>query len=196
MPTNSQLRRALDKHLGQPVTADLAQRIMLECDDFALDQAAKPDDIVRERLAFYLGSNDGAMRFMQGIIDLAHVWDDLVDSDVAVPPEAVNRALWFAVVGLQRNPFWCAHHDRLLPVLETGILNWFAANELEADGRMTSLEVAHVIRCQVGDVLLLAAEIINGHEFAAQHAAGMRMLTQQDDWQSYFKDLEAAHAPA
>jgi hypothetical protein len=83
-----------------------------------------------------------------------------------------------------------------LPVIETGILNWFAANDLEADGRLTSLEVAHVIRCQVGDLLLLASEIINGHEFASQHAAGMRMLTQQDDLRSYLNDLEASHAPA
>jgi hypothetical protein len=195
VPTNSQLRRALDRRLGQPLTADLAIEIERECDDFTLDQAAKPDALVIERLSFYLGGCDDAVRMMLGIIDLAHVWDDLVDRDQPVAPKAVNGALWFAVVGLQRNRFYAEHRDRLLPVIETGILNWFAANDLEADGRMTSLEVAHVIRCQVGDVLLLAAEIIHGHEFAAAHAAGIRMFVQQDARAEYLNDVkERAHA--
>lgn len=195
MPTNAQLRRALESRIGQPLTAELVAQVRAECDDFALEQGAKPDAAVLERLAFYLNSNDGAMRLMLGVIDLAHVWDDLVDQDVKLAPEAINRALWFAVVGLQRNPFFQQHRDRLLPVIETGILNWFAANDLEASGGMSELEVAHVIRCQVGDLLLLATEIIQGHEFASRHAAGMRMLTQQDSLTDYLNDFkERAHA--
>jgi hypothetical protein len=195
VPTNAQLRRALESRIGQPVTADLIAEVRAECDDFALDQAAKPDEAVMERLSFYLNGDAGAISFMIGIIELAHVWDDLVDQDVKLEPANVNRALWFAVIGLQRNRFFVEHRDRLLPVMETGILNWFAANELEADGRMPSLEVSHVIRCQVGDVLLLAAEIIHGHEFAAAHAAGMRMFTQQDALADYLNDFkERAHA--
>lgn len=195
MPTNAQLRRALERRIGQPLTAELVEQVRAECDDFALEQGAKADAAVLERLKFYLGGRADALAFMRGVIDLAHVWDDLVDRDVDVSPQAVNGALWFAAVGMQRNPFFAAHRDRLLPVIETGILNWFAANELESAGTMTALEVAHVIRCQVGDVLLLAAEIIHGHEFAARHAAGMRMLTQQDSLADYLNDFkEHAHA--
>lgn len=195
MPTNAQLRSALLRRQGQILSPLAVEGICAECDDFALEQGAKPDARVMERLSFYLGGHDDAVRFMLGVIDLAHVWDDLIDRDVKIEPAVVNRALWFAVVGLQRNRFFVQHRDRLLPVLETGILNWFAANDLEADGRMSSLEVAHVIRCQVGDVLLMAAEILQGHDFAAKHAAGMRMFTQQDSLDEYLRDFqEAAHA--
>lgn len=195
MPTNAQLRSALLRRQGQTLSPLAVEGICAECDDFALDQDAKPDARVMERLSFYLGGQDDAVRFMLGVIDLAHVWDDLIDRDVKIEPAVVNRALWFAVVGLQRNRFFVQHRDRLLPVLETGILNWFAANDLEADGRMSSLEVAHVIRCQVGDVLLMAAEILQGHEFASAHAAGIRMFVQQDDLSSYLNDFkERTHA--
>lgn len=195
MPTNRHLRRVLEAHAGQSLTPEVVERIAAQCDDLSLDQASKPDDAVRQRLLdAFLGDADAADLVLL-IAGIAHTWDDLIDRDRIVPPAAVHRAFTDATIGLSLNPFFRRHCDQLLPVLRTGILGWHAANDLEADGRFDSLQVAHVIRCAVGDVVLLMAELAGGHEHAMRHAAGLRMLMQQDDLTGYLNDFkEARHA--
>lgn len=192
MPSNRQLRRALDEHLGQQLTPELAARIALQCDDLSLAQDSKPDDVVRARLLDAFAGREDAADLVLLLASIAHTWDDLIDRDRPVLPQGIHRAFTNAVIGLNLNPFFRAHCAALLPVLNTGILNWHAANELENDGRLESLEVAHVVRCAVGDVALLIAEICGGRAHAMSHAAGLRMLTQQDSLASYLRDFKEA----
>lgn len=196
MPTNRQLRRALDDHLGQPLTPELAARIARQCDDLSLAQDSKPDDVVSERLLEAFLGNQHAVDLVLLLASIAHTWDDLIDRDRPVSPQAIHRAFTQAVIDLNLNPFFRRHCTTLLPVLQTGILNWHAANALEADGRKESLEVAHVVRCAIGDVVLLIAALCGGHEHAMQHADGLRMLVQQDSLDSYLRDFKEAGSAA
>jgi hypothetical protein len=194
VPTNDQISAALAGHLGQPLTPERCDVILAACDDYSLAQDSKPDGVVHDRLAEAFCHNMAAVDFMLLLAEIAHTWDDLIDRDVLVPQAAIHRAFTNAVVRFNLNPYFRRYCDRLLPVLQTGILNWHAANALEADGRRECLEVAHVIRCAMGDVALLMAELAGGHEHAKRHAAGLRMLVQQDSLADYLRDMEATHA--
>lgn len=195
MPTNRQLRRVLEAHAGQSLTPEVVARIAAQCDDLSLAQSSKGEDAVHDRLLDAFVGDENAVGVLLLIADIAHTWDDLIDRDRPVSRADIHRAFTNAVIGLNLNPFFRAHCTTLLPVLMSGIHNWHAANELERDGRRESLEVAHVIRCAVGDVALLMAEICGGREHAMEHAAGLRMLVQQDSQSSYLSDFkEASHA--
>jgi hypothetical protein len=159
-------------------------------DPYSLRQEDKTDERVREVLSAAFMGNHAAVQFMLDLMDVVHTWDDLIDRDREVDPGEVHQAFTAAMVGFNLNPFFRAHAHVLTPVLLNGILNWHAANELEATQRPECLSVAHVIRCAIGDVAMVMAYLIGGMPYAQVWAARLRMLTQQDSLYDYIKDFD------
>lgn len=162
-------------------------------DPFSLEQDDKPEALVRARLLEAFRGNLDAVRLIDDIRAIAHTWDDLIDQDRKPSPDEINQAFAAATVGLNLNAFFRQHASLITPVLLSGILNWYAANDLEKDGREHCLDVAYVIRCAVGDVALICAFIVGGMAHAQAHAARLRMLTQQDSRTDYLNDFRRAH---
>lgn len=129
-----------------------------------------------------------AVHMVRAIAFVSHIWDDLIDGDQPVSKSQINEAFHAATVGLLSNPFVQRNAQAIWPVLEMGILNWHGANDLERLGTDHALQVAHVTRCAVGDVAVLAASLIHGHQKAASMAAELRMLVQQDSLEDYMAD--------
>ena len=119
------------------------------------------------------------------------MWDDLIDQDKPVTARQVNDVFYRCLVALPSNRFFSNYSSQLLPLIEAGILNWHGANQLEKVGSDHALQVAHVTRCSVGDVAVLSASLIHGHEYASSVAAELRMLMQQDSLEDYLRDLRA-----
>jgi len=155
---------------------------------FSLTQADKQSFDAFARLHELLGDRS-AVAMVRAIAFVAHVWDDLIDGDKPVMGKQINDAFHAATVGLLSNPFVQRHAAAIWPVLEAGILNWHGANQLEQIGTDHALQVAHVTRCAVGDVAVLAASLIHGHAQAAELAAEIRMLVQQDSLEDYMADI-------
>ena len=158
-------------------------------DRFSLSQSSKDVEVMFARLRELFLGRDDAVDFVRNLAFIVDVWDDLVDRDVSVAPAAVSHAFTLAIVGFNTNSFFRQNVDKLLPVLMTGILNWHGANELEAHGTLHALQVAHVTRCSIGDVAVLAAGLIGGMEHGARCAAEIRMLMQQDSLEDYLADF-------
>jgi len=157
---------------------------------FSLHQADKQSFDAFARLHELLGDSC-AVAMVRVIAFVAHVWDDLIDADKAVAATQINDAFHAATVGLLSNPFVQRHAAAIWPVLEVSILNWHGANQLEKIGTDHTLQVAHVTRCAVGDVAVLAASLIHGHARAAELAAEIRMLVQQDSLEDYMADIRS-----
>lgn len=167
---------------GAPVPADWLR----------LDQSSKTAESVVARLTEAFVGDTDAVRFMLDLARVVHLWDDLIDRDKQPSDRVINDVFFALMVGFPANSFYRRHADALTPVIATGILNWHAANELEADGRPDSLRVAHVVRCAIGDVALLIAYLLGGLEHARRHAAQLRMLMQQDSFDDYMRDRNAS----
>ena len=159
---------------------------------FSLAQGDKDEDALFARLEELLLGRKDAVGFIKDLAYIVHVWDDLVDGDVQVTPLSVSRAFTKAILGFNSNPFFRQHCDTLMPVLATGILNWHGANDLETLGGDHALQVAHVTRCSVGDVVVLAASLVGGFEYAMGVAAELRMIMQQDSLEDYLADFRSA----
>jgi hypothetical protein len=153
-----------------------------------------------DRLRELLQGNEDAVQLVLAIREISHVWDDLVDQDRPVAPAQIHRAFWQAIVGLQLNPFFQAHAPTLLPILETGIMNFVASCELERNPGHPR-QLAHTARYQAGDVVLVIARIVGGADWAMQVAAQLKLLLHTDRYEDFDKEMEqrygqAPHSPA
>lgn len=128
-----------------------------------------------------------AATFLYNLLHISHVWDDLIDQDEEYSPDAVNRAFWIALIEVPKNPFFRAYCDQLLPVMQTAILNWHVANKLEVSGGRDALEIAHVLRDGLADVVLMAARLLGGPDWATSVGPDIRTKIQGVDDLSVFK---------
>lgn len=135
---------------------------------------------------FFRGNTD-ALALAMAVIRIADVWDDLVDRDEDVTESDINEAFVLALVELPRNPFYRAHMDELLPLMESGVLNWLTANRLEALGGERELEIANIIRHDIGDLFLHMARLIGGFGWATEIAPELKLLVQNDTLKQYLE---------
>lgn len=105
-----------------------------------------------------------------------NVWDDLIDQDEPTDDGAVSGAFWVAFVGLWRNGFWRAHHEKLMPLLEQGIYDWLDSNEL----RESRPHAAFALRCGVLAVLVKMAEVIGGLDWGRAASVELRSHVLDD----------------
>lgn len=123
---------------------------------------------------------------------VADVWDDLIDQDKPVSEERINEAFYLAMVQIPANAFYQRHGPTLRPVLATGILNWMAATSIERskDRTLEQLQISHVIRYSIADIMLLIAHLIGGREWGFKWAAQLRLLGQKNSFGDYLKEHE------
>ena len=121
----------------------------------------------------------------------SHTYDDLVDKDKPVSQEALHVFVWRMMFDIPLNPFFLTHQSVFRPLLMTGILNWIAANQMEASGEEEQLRIAHVIRYSVGDVLFAAMVLTGGIAHARLNAARARLMIQDETWLHYAAEKTA-----
>ena len=144
-----------------------------------------------EALKELLMDDAEAIRFYLHVARWSHTYDDLVDQDKVVTQEALHTFVWRMLFDIPLNSFFIANHTILRPLLMTGILNWIAANKMEASGDVEKLRVAHVIRYSVGDILLASMVITGGISHARAHAERARLLIQDETWSHYLTEKKA-----
>ena len=140
--------------------------------------------------------NQSAVDFVLMLARVADCWDNLIDRDVPVTDEAINNAFWILAVEFPGNAFYRAHIDDLRPVMATGIVNWMTANSMECDDSLPhrAIEIAHVIRYSVADVVMMVALLCGGREWAAEVGPELRLRSQRSDLNEYINSLGGSHA--
>ncbi len=196
----TKLRRALAAHFNEQITPEVAADIeRAACavtslhDLWPMPKAAADAPLdppppwpasTGDAMLELLGDPD-AVRMMNDIAAVSHAYDDLIDRDKPMGDDRIHALTWKLLVSLPSNPFYATHEALLRPVLIAGILNWHAANAMEASGDLEELRIAHAIRYSIGDVALVAMSITRGPAFAARNARRMRLLGQYDTWAHY-----------
>jgi hypothetical protein len=137
--------------------------------------------------------NQAAVDYVLMVARVADVWDNLIDRDAPVTDKDINDAFWLLAVEIPRNQFFQAFANDLLPVTATGILNWMTANGLERRAEHIAIEIAHVIRYSIADVVMLAALLCGGREWAAEVGPELRLRSQRSDLNEYINSLKGAH---
>jgi hypothetical protein len=134
----------------------------------------------RQKLLEIFQGNTDAFELASMLAELVDTWDDAIDRDKPVTDDRLNRSFWLALVEMPGNEFYRSYGHMLRPVVATGILNWIAANKLQSSRDVHHVEIAHVIRYSIGDVLMLIATIIGGQEWGFKVAADIRLMCQKN----------------
>lgn len=140
---------------------------------------------VREAVAALCGGNEDAVRLIDEVWHHVETWDDLVDQDKPVSPEAVNALLTWAIFELPLNPIYQAFPE-LQFLFRTVVSNWFAANVLERKG-LEGKARAYSLRCSPYDFFVGVVFVTSGAKAADEAALFFRSLPTGETFDEYMK---------
>jgi hypothetical protein len=123
--------------------------------------------------AEWFGGNPHAMQMYRILIDMAHVWDDLIDNDRPVDEHAINSAFLSALVYLPANPFYQTIQPSVMPMWVTVVSAYEAANKFERDKDEHGIEIAHMLRYAAGHIIAYAIHVCVGQEKAREYVPAM-----------------------
>lgn len=91
---------------------------------------------------------------------VAQFWDDLIDRDKELQDDEINQAMEILILRIPSNPFYIAHRDKILPILQVTIYKWYQANKYEATKE--HLDKAYMLRAGIYDLFALCITLIKG----------------------------------
>ena len=147
----------------------------------------------RELLHWALQGDEQAVAFLETLGRISQVWDDLVDRDRPVAPEAITGAFRRCLIDLPLNPFFAAFREHLVGALDMVILDWMTANALERDPANTESDtaLAYVLRDQLAGLIVLCARLLHGDAWALKVAVAVRRHIHDETIEDYRKELRA-----
>lgn len=137
----------------------------------------------------WLKGDKGAFDFITVLFGVLHLWDDLIDREDDPTPDAINAAMWHALVTLPENAFYQRHFYALMPVLKVAIANWHAANQMEREDDENGKRIAFILRSTYVDLVTSCAYIVGGRDWATQVAYECRKETSAEGWDHYLTAL-------
>lgn len=153
-----------------------------------------PQKSPEEVFQYVLKGHRDAVAFAVILCSILHLWDDLEDRDKLVDREDVNQAMYAALVVLPRNAFYQANFAELNALLDSSILNWHAANEMERNGDAEDRHISFIIRSAYCNIVIAAARIVGGYEWARSVTPMLRRFWHKEGFEGYLRNLELQFA--
>lgn len=116
----------------------------------------------------WFGGNQDALNMYRAFVDLAHVWDDLVDKDKELSEAKINQAFLTCLVYLPANPFYRSIQEQILPMWLMVVAAYEVANKFEHDKDQHGIEIAHSLRYASGHIVAYAISVCVGPEKAKE----------------------------
>lgn len=121
----------------------------------------------------WFGGNTDALSMYRMLVDLAHLWDDLVDKDKDVTELEINNSFLICLVYLPLNPFYQQIQRDVMPMWITVVSAYQTANKFEREKDERGLEAAHMLRYAAGNILAYAIHVCVGPEKATEYIPEM-----------------------
>lgn len=136
----------------------------------------------------WFGGNQDAFNMYQGFVDLAHIWDDLIDKDKPVSSDKINRAFLTCLVYLPANPFYRSIQDAVLPMWLVVVSSFETANKFEQDKDPHGIEISHSLRYAAGNIVAYAIHVCIGPEEAKKVLPDMWKAVFYERFDEYRKE--------
>lgn len=136
----------------------------------------------------WFGGNQDALNMYRMFVDLAHLWDDLVDKDVEVSEDAINNAFLICLVYLPANPFYRSIQEQVWPMWLTVVSAYQTANKFERDKDPHGIEIAHGLRYAAGNIMAYAVHVCVGAEKAKEVLPEMWKSVFHERFDEYRKE--------
>ena len=135
-----------------------------------------------------LNNDIAAIALCECLFSISQVWDDMIDKDILVSGDTLNKTFWLLLFDLPSNPFYLEHHEFLMPIVQLAVIDWLSANELER-GSDHDKELAYVLRNSLTAVVIACARIIGGYEWMLKYTPIIRRFFQDESLINYKKEL-------
>jgi hypothetical protein len=122
-----------------------------------------------------LDGNEEAIAFVDAVSAISQTWDDLIDRDCDVSPEAINSMMWTALVELPNNPFYARHFGRLNTLVQQVIVDYLTADK----------RVSFILRDSLAGLIVHCSLLIGGYDWANAVAPAVRRYIHDEDFQAY-----------
>lgn len=121
-------------------------------------------------------SNSNAVNLSMMLIEVAHIWDDLIDKDNPVSDDDINLAFRYLIYDIPINPIY-----RAIPSLPDHMLNvylrWRDATVMERNNPTDhDLEKCFMLRAGIYDIFAIIAFYIAGDEASKAIGPSIRRL--------------------
>jgi hypothetical protein len=152
-----------------------------------------------EFISRVLLGNEAAIQLANMLFRVSQVWDDLIDRDVPVPDDAINRMMWMLLIDIPINPFYHDNFAHLLPAMRGVIRDWLDANEIERDARNNphdagfDLRISYILRDSVATLLCEMAYLIGGYDWMRQVSPEVRRWVHDEDYTEYCRSIDGGN---
>ena len=136
----------------------------------------------------WFGGNQDALNMYRMFVDLAHLWDDLVDKDKEATENDINNAFLICLVYLPANPFYRSIQEQIWPMWLTVVAAFQTANKFERDKDKHGIEIAHGLRYSAGNIIAYAMLVSIGPEKAKEFLPDMWKATIHERFDDYRKE--------
>ncbi len=143
-----------------------------------------------KQVLYWMKGNASAADFISMVMEISHLWDDLIDKDKPLEDEVVNQCFFDALIRLPRNEFYRKNFDHLNSVMMNSISNWLIANDMERGGGELELNIAFILRSSYVDLITQSALLIGGQAWASQVGKDVRKLTHHEKYKGYLRALD------
>lgn len=118
-------------------------------------------------------SNTAAIELSFMLLDVMHIWDDLVDRDKPVVEDDINRAFFMSLQMIPTHPLW---NVGLSTMLTSVYLRWHTATHIERDKAATDNDLAKawMLRAGVFDLFELLCQQLFGLAWAEDCGPAIR----------------------
>jgi hypothetical protein len=136
----------------------------------------------------WFGGNQDALNVYRMFVDLAHLWDDLVDKDKEATEDDINNAFLICLVYLPANPFYRSIQEQILPMWLTVVSAFQTANKFEQDKDEHGIEIAHNLRFAGGHIAAFMVQTCVGYEKAREVLPDIWKIIVNERYDEYRKE--------
>jgi hypothetical protein len=136
----------------------------------------------------WFGGNQDALNMYRMFVDLAHLWDDLVDGDKETTEDDINNAFLICLIYLPANPFYRSIQEQVWPMWLTVVSAYQTANKFERDKDPHGIEIAHGLRYAAGNIMAYAVHVCVGAEKAKEVLPEMWKSVFHERFDEYRKE--------
>ena len=136
----------------------------------------------------WFGGNQDALNVYRMFVDLAHLWDDLVDKDKEATEDDINNAFLICLVYLPANPFYRSIQEQILPMWLVVVSAYQTANKFERDKDGHGIEIAHGLRYAAGNIVAYMVYVCVGPEKAKEFLPEMWKNVFFERYEDYRKE--------
>lgn len=112
---------------------------------------------------WFMGNRD-AVDFVNALFDAVELWDDLIDKDVDVQPEHINRVFLSLMFALPANRWFTQHKEYYLPLIMTAINGFHDANVMVYSDKKHIRNLAFHVRNFGIELHIATAFLIGGYQ--------------------------------